>query len=116
VHLNDIRDDEKLRVHFHPWPNALPSKSFGQAVLFWRQAIPLSMEHFFSTYGINEIIGDVSVNNKIANFCLKRLGHRPVEVVEETYIFAFAGTMVARNTAYRNVRLLRHSAWREICG
>lgn len=86
VHLNDIRDDNKRRIHFHPWFKALPNQSFGQAISFWREALPVSMNYFFSTYGFKEIIGDVSVNNKIANFCLKRLGHLPVDVVEATYI------------------------------
>lgn len=86
VHLNDIRDDMTRRIHFHPWFKSLPNKSFGQAVRFWREAIPVSMNYFFSTYPISEIIGDVSVNNKIANFCLKKIGCISREVVQATYL------------------------------
>lgn len=88
VHLNDIRDEKARRIHFHPWIKAMPNRSFGQTISFWREAGPLSLRHFFSMYQLNEIIGDVSATNKIANFCLNRMGYEPTESVVATYIGA----------------------------
>ena len=86
IHLNDIRDDEKRRVHFHPWPNSRPNEIFGQAIGLGIQYLSLSIDYFVQTFGVPELIGDVAIENKFANFCMKKAGYSSMGEYKASYL------------------------------
>ena len=86
VLLNDIRDDHARRVHFHLWRNAATVRGFNHASKIWADAIAASATYFFSRYDMKEIVGDVSVENKIANRLLDRMGYKPVSMIRASYL------------------------------
>ncbi len=83
--LNNIQNNECVRMHFHIWRNHSKIDSLGGTISLLSKVFPLSLSYFFNTYDINSIIGEVAVHNKPANFVLNRLGYTLEKTVMANY-------------------------------
>jgi hypothetical protein len=85
AHLNFIQNDAERRIHFHPWRGMIRLSSLGCGFSNVREMAKAVTRHFFNTYPIADIVGDVSLNNHVMNAVMKRSGYRPKNIVRAVY-------------------------------
>lgn len=84
--LNDVKAPACRRMHFHMWRRKIERSSLTDTITLTKKIVSLSLEYFFTTHGIDEIVGDVAVSNGAANFVLRAMRIFPSETVDESYL------------------------------
>lgn len=86
VLLNDLKNPAKRRMHFHMWRRKIKRTSLTATLVLTKKIVRNSLEYFFVTHGVDEIIGDVALSNAPANFVLRAMRIFPAAVVDEAYL------------------------------